>query len=148
VVVDSATMYGQSESLLKKWNLQDPPDNYEIARNDYIQSIQSNRNPFIDHPEWVNWFGFGVFSSINTINTSDVFGIYPNPNNGKFSIQIGNTNDVFLEVFDLKGVEMYSAAMKNNSVNSVDLSKLSPGIYFYQVVISKNLVKNGKLVIQ
>ncbi|MEV7413950.1 endonuclease [Streptomyces sp. NPDC089919] len=42
-------------SLLKQWNLQDPPDAFEQRRNQVIyDTYQHNRNPFIDHPEWVN----------------------------------------------------------------------------------------------
>ena len=37
---------------LLAWNVQDPPDAEEVARNDTIQVFQGNRNPFIDHPEW------------------------------------------------------------------------------------------------
>ncbi|WP_327238232.1 endonuclease [Streptomyces sp. NBC_01317] len=41
-------------SVLKRWNDQDPPDTFEKRRNDVIYtSYQRNRNPFIDHPEWV-----------------------------------------------------------------------------------------------
>jgi endonuclease I len=41
-------------SVLKQWSLQDPPDAFEKRRNQVIfDSIQHNRNPFIDHPEWV-----------------------------------------------------------------------------------------------
>ena len=29
-------------------------DDFERARNDYIYDVQSNRNPFIDHPEFVS----------------------------------------------------------------------------------------------
>jgi len=148
VVVDSATMYGQDESLLKKWNTQDPPDNYEIARNDYIFSLQSNRNPFIDHPEWANWFGFGVNSTINTNNSADVFSIYPNPCNGEFSIQMGNSKDAILNVFDLKGIELYSASLKNNSANSIDLSKLNPGMYLYRISKPEKIIGYGKLIIE
>ncbi|MEV5926933.1 endonuclease [Streptomyces sp. XHT-2] len=40
--------------VLKEWNEQDPPDAFEQHRNDVIyESYQHNRNPFIDHPEWV-----------------------------------------------------------------------------------------------
>jgi len=39
-------------STLLEWNVQDPPDAEEVARNDVIQSFQGNRNPFVDHPEW------------------------------------------------------------------------------------------------
>jgi endonuclease I len=36
------------------WNEQDPPDDAERRRNDLIYAnYQHNRNPFIDHPEWV-----------------------------------------------------------------------------------------------
>jgi endonuclease I len=41
-------------SVLKQWNLQDPPDAFEKRRNQVIYDTwQHNRNPFIDHPEWV-----------------------------------------------------------------------------------------------
>ena len=41
-------------SALRQWNLQDPPDAFEMRRNELIySSYQRNRNPFIDHPEWV-----------------------------------------------------------------------------------------------
>ncbi|MGC3978418.1 MAG: endonuclease [Paludibacteraceae bacterium] len=38
-------------NLLLKWSRQDPVSDKERARNDSIYTIQSNRNPFIDHPE-------------------------------------------------------------------------------------------------
>jgi endonuclease I len=41
-------------SILKQWSQQDPPDAFEKRRNQVIfDSFQHNRNPFIDHPEWV-----------------------------------------------------------------------------------------------
>ncbi|MFE7778198.1 endonuclease I family protein [Streptomyces sp. NPDC057445] len=42
-------------SVLKEWSRQDPPDAFEQKRNQIIyDKFQHNRNPFIDHPEWVN----------------------------------------------------------------------------------------------
>ncbi|WP_436534326.1 endonuclease [Actinoplanes sp. HUAS TT8] len=42
-------------SVLKQWNTQDPPDAFEKNRNQVIYATyQHNRNPFIDHPEWVS----------------------------------------------------------------------------------------------
>ncbi len=41
------------ESFLKKWHEQDPPDKMERRRNDIIEEVQGNRNPFIDYPELV-----------------------------------------------------------------------------------------------
>ena len=40
-------------NLLIQWNTQDPVSAKEIARNDSVYKIQHNRNPFIDHPEYV-----------------------------------------------------------------------------------------------
>lgn len=42
---------GDIEDLLK-WHYLEPPTAEEIARNEYVYSIQGNRNPFIDHPEY------------------------------------------------------------------------------------------------
>ncbi len=40
-------------SVLLQWHAQDPPDSREVWRNEVVFSFQGNRNPFIDHPEWV-----------------------------------------------------------------------------------------------
>ncbi|MBD2818404.1 endonuclease I family protein [Streptomyces rochei] len=40
--------------VLKQWNDEDPPDAFEERRNQVIyDTYQHNRNPFVDHPEWV-----------------------------------------------------------------------------------------------
>ncbi len=39
--------------LMYQWHLQDPVSTKEIDRNNDIYMIQGNRNPFIDHPEYV-----------------------------------------------------------------------------------------------
>jgi endonuclease I len=42
-------------AVLLEWNAIDPPDANERRRNDVIYTRwQHNRNPFIDHPEWVD----------------------------------------------------------------------------------------------
>lgn len=40
--------------LMLKWHHQDPVSQKEIARNNGAYSFQSNRNPFVDHPEYVD----------------------------------------------------------------------------------------------
>ena len=37
--------------MLLRWNEADPVDSWEMNRNNVIEGIQGNRNPFIDHPE-------------------------------------------------------------------------------------------------
>ena len=38
---------------LLRWHAEDPVDEKEILRNEAVYTYQGNRNPFIDHPEWV-----------------------------------------------------------------------------------------------
>lgn len=42
---------GDIETLMK-WHLEEPVTAAERLRNDEVQKIQGNRNPFIDHPEY------------------------------------------------------------------------------------------------
>ena len=51
VNTDPAPEHGKL-SVLLQWNEQDPPDDFEMNRNEVIYSYQDNRNPFIDHPEY------------------------------------------------------------------------------------------------
>lgn len=49
----SSPYHGKLSTLLQ-WHQQDPVDDWERNRNNVIyESYQGNRNPFIDHPEWV-----------------------------------------------------------------------------------------------
>ena len=40
-------------STLLQWHSDDPVDQTEIDRNNVVFGFQQNRNPFVDHPEWV-----------------------------------------------------------------------------------------------
>jgi endonuclease I len=48
--------------VLLQWHLEDPVDDFERHRNEIIYKWQSNRNPFIDHPE----FADKIFGDNNT----------------------------------------------------------------------------------
>ena len=43
-----------AESLMIDWSDGDPVSQKELDRNNAIYGIQDNRNPFIDHPEWIH----------------------------------------------------------------------------------------------
>lgn len=50
--VPAAGYMGMLSTLLA-WHAADPPDANEVLRNEIVYGFQGNRNPFIDHPEWV-----------------------------------------------------------------------------------------------
>lgn len=51
---NKTTAYMGDLSTLLDWHLDDPVSDEERDRTDVVESHQGNRNPFIDHPEWVD----------------------------------------------------------------------------------------------
>jgi len=47
---DITNVFSDVDTLLA-WNALDPVDTWEMGRNDVVEGIQGNRNPFIDFPE-------------------------------------------------------------------------------------------------
>ncbi|RLE32048.1 MAG: hypothetical protein DRJ61_10430, partial [Acidobacteria bacterium] len=64
-------------SILLAWHAADPVDSDEQRRNDQVWCYQQNRNPFVDHPEWVdclynnNCSGNPVFGGIDAATDLD-----------------------------------------------------------------------------
>lgn len=42
------------ESILRSWHHTFPPTQQDIKRNDDIQAVQHNRNPFVDYPQFID----------------------------------------------------------------------------------------------
>jgi endonuclease I len=57
VIGFSLANFNVEEATLLQWAADDPPDQFERARNDMVCRAQGNRNPFIDHPEYLNAIG-------------------------------------------------------------------------------------------
>lgn len=61
----------QSLQVLLDWHRQDPPDKWEVDRNNYVQGIQQNRNPFVDHPEYVNYINFNDLTKLSPVYSNE-----------------------------------------------------------------------------
>lgn len=70
------------------WHVQDPVDSFEQTRNTRIQGYQGNRNPFIDHPEWVSaiWQGGSGGTNTQVCFDSDSDAVYES--DGTFYINV------------------------------------------------------------
>jgi len=51
---DGPVAYMGLRATLLQWHVEDPVDDRERRHNDVVYSYQGNRNPFVDHPEWVD----------------------------------------------------------------------------------------------
>lgn len=122
-----------------EWHKADPVDSFEIRRNDVIYSFQKNRNPFIDHPEYVESI-WDIGTASQTIK-KPIFKVYPNP----------ATDYVWVEVDGLAHGVIYSLnGMKIDEFETrgrVSVQDLNSGIYILQIATSTN-VFNSQLIIQ
>ena len=66
------TAYMGLLQVLLVWHAQDPVDDKEFARNETVFGFQGNRNPFVDHPEWVDCLWEGICAANDPI-FSDAF---------------------------------------------------------------------------
>lgn len=64
--------------LLYSWHVADPVSAKETARNNAVYAAQGNRNPFIDHPEYVLSIWQSVLSTPEFISLNSI-SVYPNP---------------------------------------------------------------------
>jgi endonuclease I len=50
---DYGSFIGSQETLLKQWHTDNQPTAWDVQRNEKIFGYQKNRNPFVDHPEFI-----------------------------------------------------------------------------------------------
>ncbi|MCF8346464.1 MAG: endonuclease, partial [Bacteroidales bacterium] len=53
-MVDGSQLLSWAKEMLIDWHKDDPVSDKELDRNDAVFALQGNRNPFIDHPEYVD----------------------------------------------------------------------------------------------
>ena len=139
---------GKLSSLLD-WHTSDPVDDFEINRNEIIFGYQQNRNPFIDHPNLVNFlWGENVGLNWNenlSVDEAEIdkIIIFPNPSNGIISFSNDMQNEV-IEIFNLKGQNIYKKIIDNS--NSLKLN-LPSGTYFLRSNTKSGLF-NSKIIIK
>ncbi|MGP8216580.1 MAG: T9SS type A sorting domain-containing protein [Bacteroidia bacterium] len=93
--------------------------------------------------------------SINELTTSSSFvKLFPNPNNGEFTIQLSViSGQTSVEIYNMLVEKVYSLAnsyqpMANSQIQ-IDLSNQPAGIYLYRVITeSGDLISAGKFIIQ
>ena len=74
-----------------------------------------------------------TINNIDDVNTN-LFNIYPNPNNGEFMVSISSKQNVNLvKILSITGELIYSKNVNNNQFE-VNISNLDKGVYFIEVI--------------
>lgn len=126
--------FGDLATLLD-WHRNDPPDDFEMNRNNVVYTWQFNRNPFIDMPDLVEYF-WGDFAGqtwhqpVNT-NTANSLSVRVFPNPAKNNLQItGITEPVTIEIFTLQG-QLHAKHQASADI-TLDIN-LAGGMYFVKI---------------
>ena len=158
--------YGQDQYILKRWNDQFPPSDYDRARNDFLDSLQQNRNPFVDHPEYACYIDFSNMtyvanpqtpcykapSGITELNNNLIFYMFPNPATENVSLYFSSTKteNLTVEIFDVSGKKVFTknvnsvaGIQQTETINTVNFGK---GIYTISLKGNTTL-KTEKLIL-
>ena len=107
---NSSVAYMGLLQTLIQWHNEDPVDDRERNRNDIVHSYQGNRNPFIDHPEFVAYIFQGIISGVEdgvpgAVPVTTISSIYPNPFNPTTTIDFSLTRSgpVRVEIYAIDG---------------------------------------------
>jgi endonuclease I len=138
--ISGSIPYGQDQYILKQWNFQDLPSSWEISRNDFIDSLQDNRNPFVDNPEYACYVNFenmtyetnGCFASIEE-KLAASFIVYPNPAKKVLFLNVDGTTISSYELIDMQGRTVKSSDVSNLAVISIPTDALKAGSYIVKV---------------
>lgn len=126
-----APEHGRLSTLLE-WHEQDPPDAFEINRNEVVYSYQGNRNPFIDHPEFVANI-WDPTASVEEERVMDV-GFYPNPVVGMLHVNLVSYSAQYrLDIVNMMGEKIKSLAVSGNGSSQVDCSTFPAGLYLIRI---------------
>jgi endonuclease I len=126
--------------IIVKWHTDDPVSAKEIAaNNDIYYNHQNNRNPYIDHPEYVGVI-WNSFLENNSFVFEDSISIYPNPtNNGSISINTNSSIDA-IQVISINGqlINDIKNPVKLNETYTIE--NLPQGFYFLKLSSNNNSI--------
>lgn len=132
-------------STLIKWHLNDPVDSFEKRRNNIIYNYQNNRNPFIDHPEYVLQIWDYDTTNVSSMNTLiDNSTIYCK-NNILFLKNLPEGKNT-IEIYAING----QCAMKKQVESrecSFYINKMKTGMFIVRI-ISQSQVISKKIILQ
>jgi len=129
--------------MLIGWHNLDPVSPREIYRNNKAYLYQGNRNPYIDHPEFVGMIWPNLSTADFALTNASV---YPNPsNNHRINIETEKVLDE-IQLININGQLVQQIKNPNAQNNTYTLENLPSGFYFLKLS-SKNHSTTKKVII-
>lgn len=118
--------------MLYQWHVADPVSIKEINRNNVVYGYQNNRNPFVDHPEYVLSI-WGAVLSTSKYNSLATAMVYPNPsNNQRINIQTEVDLDE-IQLITINGQIMQQINKPSSSDKTYTIENIPSGFYFLRL---------------
>jgi endonuclease I len=143
--------FGDLDTLLT-WHRNDPPDDFEMNRNNVVQTWQFNRNPFIDMPEMIEYIWGDkqdeIWQNPSSVTWTDIdnFQIFPNPTSSTLQINLSTIMDGKFTLSDVNGAILQSKSFVAQNLISTNVEGLT-GIYFITILPTIGQAVTKKLVI-
>jgi hypothetical protein len=117
-------------AMMKEWHNNDPVSEKETSRNNAVYSFQSNRNPFIDHPEYVAAIWGGTVD-VDHPEINRQLAVYPIPAVSNCTIDHSGfySSDVTVRFSDLSGREFNAKYTTTTTAIVIDTESLGHGYY-------------------
>jgi endonuclease I len=131
--------------MLYSWHVADPVSAKEIDRNNAVYAAQGNRNPFIDHPEYVQII-WGEALSTSTYSYLSKVTVYPNPStDGTLTLTSEKPLDE-IDLITVNGQILQKITQPKFQNNTYTLSNLPKGFYFLQLKGAKETLTKKVVV--
>ncbi len=135
-------------NMLITWHNNDPVSVFEITRNNAIYARQNNRNPFIDHPEYVCQIYSVQCAALSSESfvLENAISIYPNPAvNNEVTIS-SETELKSIVLYNINGQIIQEIKNPTRVDNSYKVNNLPSGFYLVQMA-SENAIATKKLIV-
>ncbi|ESU20259.1 extracellular ribonuclease [Flavobacterium enshiense DK69] len=132
--------------LLYSWHIADPVSQKEIDRNNAVYGAQGNRNPYIDHPEWVSviWGSTLATESFDALANATIF---PNPTNDSRINIVSEAELNEIQLINSNGQIIQYIKKPASIQNTYRLDNLPKGFYLVKLSSENNKTITKKIVV-
>lgn len=153
IVFDNKTYPGLKDwflNLMIKWHREDPVSQKELNRQEGIYKFQNNRNPFIDHPElveyiWGNKKDLAWSTNVGTcVDDNFIDDVTLHLQDKSFFVSSDHYSEFEFELYNISGCLITRQKISQDEI--VSLESLDKGLYIIKLN-SKNYTHTYKIVI-